>query len=137
MPNRRAAALTMIAVAGSLLLTGCTKPLPEVAMYANGQTVRTGPSVFCYPGQSFEANECVTQRLDAPQVTVETLDRVSVDVPLEIADGRHLWVQVARGEAEVNGRHLVAGDGLAASDETAFTFRGAGAEAELLVFDLA
>jgi redox-sensitive bicupin YhaK (pirin superfamily) len=58
-------------------------------------------------------------------------------VPLSIAKGRHLWVQVLRGSAEVNGRRLGAGDGLAASDETDFTLRGAGAEAELLVFDLA
>jgi redox-sensitive bicupin YhaK (pirin superfamily) len=66
-----------------------------------------------------------------------TLLREGESVPLELAKGRHLWVQVARGEAEVNGHRLSAGDGLAASDETAFTFRGAGAEAELLVFDLA
>ena len=58
-------------------------------------------------------------------------------VPLEMAPGRHLWVQALRGEAEVNGHRLSAGDGLAASDETAFTLSGAGAEAEFLVFDLA
>lgn len=58
-------------------------------------------------------------------------------VSLEIAPGRHLWVQALRGEAEVNGHRLSAGDGLAGSDETSFTLRGAGAEAELLVFDLA
>ena len=58
-------------------------------------------------------------------------------VTLDLAPGRHLWVQALRGEAEVNGDRLSPGDGLAASDETAFTLRGAGAEAELLVFDLA
>ena len=58
-------------------------------------------------------------------------------VSLEIAPGRHLWVQALRGEAEVNGHRLSAGDGLAASDETSFSLRGAGTEAELLVFDLA
>lgn len=66
-----------------------------------------------------------------------TLLRGGGSVPLEIAKGRHLWVQVLRGEAEVNGHRLSAGDGLAASDETAFAIRGAGEEAELLVFDLA
>ncbi|HQN06084.1 MAG TPA: pirin family protein [Thermoanaerobaculia bacterium] len=66
-----------------------------------------------------------------------TILREGESVPLQIAEGRHLWVQVARGEAEVNGHRLEAGDGLAASDETSFTLRGAGAEAELLVFDLA
>ena len=63
--------------------------------------------------------------------------REGESVPLEIAEGRHLWVQVARGAAEVNGHRLEAGDGLAASDETTFTIRGAGEEAELIVFDLA
>ena len=58
-------------------------------------------------------------------------------VPLGIAAGRHLWVQVLRGDAEVNGHRLSAGDGLAASDETAFEVRGADAGTELLVFDLA
>ena len=56
---------------------------------------------------------------------------------LEIAKGRHLWVQALRGEAAVNGHRLSPGDGLSASDETSFTLRGAGSEAEFLVFDLA
>ncbi len=58
-------------------------------------------------------------------------------VRVSIAEGRHLWVQALRGEAEVNGHKLSAGDGLSASAETSFTLRGAGDEAELLVFDLA
>ena len=66
-----------------------------------------------------------------------TLLGAGESVPLEIAPGRHLWVQALRGEAEVNGHRLAAGDGLAAEGETAFTLRGAGAGAELLVFDLA
>ena len=58
-------------------------------------------------------------------------------VPLELAPGRHLWVQALRGPAEVNGHLLSPGDGLAASDETVFWIAGAGKEqAELLVFDL-
>lgn len=51
--------------------------------------------------------------------------------------GRHLWVQALRGSVEVNGHALSAGDGLAASDETAFTFKSSKGEAEFLVFDLA
>jgi hypothetical protein len=37
----------------------------------------------------------------------------------------------------VNGHALSAGDGLSASDETAFAFRPRGGAAEFLVFDLA
>ena len=36
----------------------------------------------------------------------------------------------------MNGTTLAAGDGLAASDETAFTFSAPNGEAEFLVFDL-
>ncbi|HEY7369407.1 MAG TPA: pirin family protein, partial [Thermoanaerobaculia bacterium] len=35
-------------------------------------------------------------------------------VSLPLAEGRHGWVQVARGAVEVNGKRLEAGDGLAA-----------------------
>jgi redox-sensitive bicupin YhaK (pirin superfamily) len=55
----------------------------------------------------------------------------------ELPKGRHLWVQSLRGTVEVNGRALSAGDGLAASDETAFTFRAPKGETEFLAFDLA
>lgn len=57
---------------------------------------------------------------------------------LDLAAGRHLWVQVLRGGLDVNGRSLSAGDGLAASAEPAIRFTAAGdAPAEFLAFDLA
>jgi len=56
---------------------------------------------------------------------------------LALAAGRHLYVQALRGEAEVNGHRLRAGDALAASDEEDVAFTGVSGEAELLVFDLA
>ena len=56
---------------------------------------------------------------------------------LALPKGRHLWVQALRGTVEVNDRVLSAGDGLAASDETAFTFKAPEGETEFLVFDLA
>jgi quercetin 2,3-dioxygenase len=59
---------------------------------------------------------------------------VTGDLPL--ADGRHAWVQVARGRARVNGHELKAGDGAALSDEPAVRIEGIEAS-EVLVFDLA
>jgi len=54
-----------------------------------------------------------------------------------LAAGRAAWVQVARGELEVNGALLRAGDGAALSDEVAVSLTGRGeAGAELLLFDL-
>lgn len=57
---------------------------------------------------------------------------------LPLAPGRHAWVQVARGELEVNGTSLRAGDGAALSEEARVALLGAGdGLAEALVFDLA
>jgi redox-sensitive bicupin YhaK (pirin superfamily) len=55
-----------------------------------------------------------------------------------LARGRHAWVQVVRGELELNGKRLREGDGAAASDERELALEGKGAAgAEALVFDLA
>jgi redox-sensitive bicupin YhaK (pirin superfamily) len=58
----------------------------------------------------------------------------SVAVTHTLAQGRHAWIQVIRGEVTANGETLKAGDGAAVSDEQALTFTGNG---ELLLFDLA
>ena len=58
-------------------------------------------------------------------------------VTLTLPEGRHLWTQILRGDVDVNGRILAAGDGLAASNETDFRFAAGAAPAELLAFDLA
>jgi quercetin 2,3-dioxygenase len=52
----------------------------------------------------------------------------------DFAPGRYGWVQVARGEAEINGEKLQAGDGAAIADESRVTLTGQGAE--VLLFDL-
>jgi redox-sensitive bicupin YhaK (pirin superfamily) len=51
----------------------------------------------------------------------------------ELGPGRHAWVQVARGQVELNGQALQAGDGAAVSGEPTVGVRGS---AELLLFDL-
>ncbi|PLY02564.1 MAG: quercetin 2,3-dioxygenase [Desulfuromonas sp.] len=53
-----------------------------------------------------------------------------------IVPGRHAWVQVAKGEVNVNGVELAAGDGLAVSQEKQLDF-STGNGTELLLFDLA
>jgi quercetin 2,3-dioxygenase len=52
-----------------------------------------------------------------------------------LAPGRHAWIQVVRGAITANGAALAAGDGAALSEEAAVAL-AAGADAELLVFDL-
>jgi redox-sensitive bicupin YhaK (pirin superfamily) len=53
----------------------------------------------------------------------------------ELAPGRHAWLQVVRGNVEVDGQALSAGDGLAVSEEETLALRGVG-EAEVILFDL-
>jgi redox-sensitive bicupin YhaK (pirin superfamily) len=55
---------------------------------------------------------------------------------LPIAEGRHAWVQLARGQARVNGQDLKAGDGAALSGIPGVQITGVNAS-EILVFDLA
>lgn len=50
--------------------------------------------------------------------------------------GRYGWLQVARGQVELNGQTLRESDGAAISDETALTMIGNG-KSEILLFDLA
>ena len=58
-------------------------------------------------------------------------------VTLELHDGRHAWLQLARGAVEVNGNALSAGDGLAASNESLLEISNADKRsAEFLAFDL-
>jgi quercetin 2,3-dioxygenase len=49
---------------------------------------------------------------------------------------RHAWLQVAKGEVELNGQKLQQGDGAAVSDEKELTIKAA-KDAEVLLFDLA
>lgn len=53
----------------------------------------------------------------------------------EIEPGRHAWVQVLRGEVNVNDQALYAGDGAAISEEPRITIRSTG-DSEVMVFDL-
>jgi hypothetical protein len=49
---------------------------------------------------------------------------------------RHAWLQVAKGEVELNGQKLNQGDGAAVSEEKLLTVKGT-KDAEMLLFDLA
>jgi len=53
-----------------------------------------------------------------------------------IAAGRHAWVHVARGQIEIGGEQLEAGDAVAVSDARGLELTGRG-PSEVLLFDLA
>ena len=58
------------------------------------------------------------------------------DVKQPIEEGRHAWVQIARGAVNLNGKPLKAGDGAAFSDESEVRVQ-ATEPSEVLLFDLA
>jgi len=55
---------------------------------------------------------------------------------LELAPGRHAWIQVARGKVKVNGTELGEGDGASFTDERTISIEGVGG-GEVIAFDLA
>jgi quercetin 2,3-dioxygenase len=63
---------------------------------------------------------------------LKTGDQIEYRIPA----GRHAWVQVIRGQLEVNGKQLQAGDGASVSIEGSLNLSPR-EETELLLFDLA
>lgn len=63
---------------------------------------------------------------------------IDIDHPAEHAlpPGRHAYLHVARGELQVNGLDMAAGDGARIEGETALHLKS-GSSAEILLFDLA
>jgi redox-sensitive bicupin YhaK (pirin superfamily) len=55
----------------------------------------------------------------------------------KLNEGRYAWVQVARGEVNINGQELKAGDGAAVTKEEKLQITGNADGSEVLVFDLA
>ena len=80
------------------------------------------------------ANDSVKINQDAKLFV--TLLSPGEEVKHSLSAKRHAWVQVARGEIELNGEKLRQGDGAAISDEHALTIKGI-KDAEVLLFDLA
>lgn len=64
-----------------------------------------------------------------------TLDE-NQQVTVPIALGRHAWVQVLRGEVDLNGQPLATSDGAAVSEESTLAITALN-PAEVMVFDLA
>lgn len=53
----------------------------------------------------------------------------------EVKTGRHVWIQIVRGEMTVNGEKLITGDGLAVDEAGLLSLQSA-IETEFLLFDL-
>lgn len=57
-------------------------------------------------------------------------------VSLELAEGRHAWVQLIGGSLDVNGEELQPGDGAAISEEPTLALKSLADNTEFLLFDL-
>ncbi|HWZ42360.1 MAG TPA: pirin family protein [Candidatus Saccharimonadales bacterium] len=80
-------------------------------------------------------NGSVTISQDVELYATELAAGQSVEHTL--GQGRHAWLQVARGQITVNGQPLHAGDGAAISAESKLQLAGVGDSSEALLFDLA
>lgn len=80
------------------------------------------------------ADGSLTINQDA-RVYLATLD-AGASLSHEMLAGRHAWLQVLRGQVNVNGTLLETSDGLAVSDQRGLTIAGA-RSAEIMLFDLA
>ena len=54
----------------------------------------------------------------------------------DLKPARHAWLQVMRGDIEINGRRLTAGDGASVSREPTLAIKGL-SDSEVMLFDLA
>ena len=58
------------------------------------------------------------------------------ELSLDLADGRHAWIQLITGALDVNGEKLNAGDGAAVSNEQSLVIKALEDNSEFLLFDL-
>ena len=58
------------------------------------------------------------------------------EVSIELAAGRHAWVQLVSGSVDLNGERLEAGDGAAVSEESSLKVKSLSDKSEFLLFDL-
>jgi redox-sensitive bicupin YhaK (pirin superfamily) len=69
------------------------------------------------------------------QIYLATLDDGRA-VNHALAEGRHAWLQVLRGQATLNGHALATSDGAAVSGESGMIIQAHGGAAEVMLFDL-
>jgi hypothetical protein len=118
--------------------------LLQVWLLPSRQGVVPGYAQKYFPEASRRGRLCLimspdgrTGSIDSHQdaLVYATLLDAGETVRLDMAPGRRAYVHVARGEVQLNGRDLAAGDGARIQDEVLVEIAGRGA-AEALVFDL-
>jgi redox-sensitive bicupin YhaK (pirin superfamily) len=87
---------------------------------------------------SHDGREDSTRINQDASVYASLLD-IGKSLDLDLKPGRYAWVQLVKGELDVNGTHLKEGDGAAISNESKLTLASVSENgaAEFLLFDLA
>jgi redox-sensitive bicupin YhaK (pirin superfamily) len=115
------------------ILPSATGAEPRYAQERFDEASKSGRLRLVASGSGAEGSIVIRQDVNLYASVLKPGEPLALALPA----GRHLWVQVLRGNVSVNGSALAAGDGLAASGETDFRFTGADQGAEFLAFDLA
>ena len=80
----------------AVALTGCEKPTPLVSLVSGTTSVQTEAAIFCFEGQSAQAQNCRTETTTPTVLKVKVGSPVGVDVSKEVADAG--WVIVLPGD---------------------------------------
>ncbi len=86
----------VLALASSLLIAGCSAPLPDVSFYGDRATIAVPPSLWCAADASVSTVDCRVDRgdADAPRLRLGTGMAVSVNLPARV--GAAPWVVLFR-----------------------------------------
>lgn len=76
-----------------------------------------------------------SQKINQDADVYASVFTADVEKEFQVRPGRAVWIQLAEGEAEVNGQILHSGDGLAIQDEKTLKIKST-KETEFLLFDL-
>ncbi|MGE5415016.1 MAG: pirin family protein [Syntrophomonadaceae bacterium] len=115
------------------ILPNVTGAAPRYAQRSFDETSRKGKLRLVASGTPSDGAIALRQDANLYASVLGPGETVSLELPAV----RHLWVQALRGSVSVNGKEIMAGDGLAASDERSFAFAAGNQGTELLAFDLA
>jgi redox-sensitive bicupin YhaK (pirin superfamily) len=140
-----------------LLTPGTERPLhppPTFSPASRGSILRqrqdVGDATLTYEQQKFDDAELrnrfrVVASPDAADGSLTIQQDASIflsrldegkEIAYELRSARHAWLQVLRGEVELNGSRLSTGDGASLSEEPRLEVK-ATADSELMLFDMA
>ena len=86
----------LIAAAGLVAATGCRQPTPLVSVVSGGRTVHSEATVYCFPGQSVQQQNCRTPSVQPRVLRVKPGAQVGIDVSKKVAEAG--WVVILPGQ---------------------------------------